>query len=181
MAFRPRYQFSFPYYRPETPDDHYRNNVFLERAFNLLPLPKTRNVKAFDYQINMAVGTEVDNVSISVNAELDEDFMIFFSGIVGQHSTAGLTSPGTVGGRVILTLYAYYEGTENSLQRMTDWTNPSTTNNFTKSSTVAYFKSPINGVVRFYTKVSYLNAGYGMINASVSTPIEMTVQSFGID
>jgi hypothetical protein len=177
----PRYQFAYPYYRPETPDDHYRNNVFLERAFNNLPQTKLWQEQLLTNQFGLVVGTEVLDASVTVSAEIGEQFLVCVSGLFGLTQINNNNVPSPAGTRGHMSLYAYREGTEFALQRVADWTVPTGGSNQWKFDCVGpLWKSDCNGLVRFYVKVSYLSAYYAYAATSSTAPFTMTVISYGI-
>lgn len=184
MASRPRYQFAFPYYRPEIPDDHYRNNVFLERAFNALPLPKiwyeTRTSNVF----GLVVGDEIPDVSLAVPSEVGEQFVIQTCLFLGLSSNSTSNVPSNPGERATISLYVRADGAETQIQRIADWTVPSAgaaSFNQARFDTTSYYKSHTDGVLRFYWKVSSATLTYPYIAASATVPTTMLITSYGID
>jgi hypothetical protein len=178
-------------YRPVTEDDHYLNNRFVERIFNALPIPKLWHARKSTNQFGLVVNTEVSDLTLTVPAVVGEQFMVNVSMLAGESSSLVTNGPGTVGGRVIIALYASYNGTDQLVQRVVDCSNslktftaPSTVTvtNFGKFATAAYFVSPVNGNIRFYMKCTNLIDGAvsAYVPASATTNSEMTVQSFGI-
>lgn len=183
MASRPRYQFAFPYYRPEIPDEHYRNNVFLERAFNGLPLPKiwyeTRTSNVF----GLVVGNEIPDISLAVPSEIGEQFVIETCLLLGLSSSSTTNVPSNAGERAHISLYVRADGVETQIQRIADWTVPAGTGNVNqaKFATTSFYKSHTDGVLRFYCKVSLATLTYPYIAASSTVPTTIMVTSFGID
>ena len=189
MTVPDRYKLSFPVYRPVNEDDHFLNNRFVERIFNALPITKFWHARRSSNQYGLVVGTEVQDLTLTVPAVIGEQFMVNVSMLAGESSNPAASGPGTVGGRVIIALYASYNGTDQLVQRVVDHSNtyktitPTVTlTNFGKFATAAYFVSPVNGNVRFYLKCTNLvdTAVSAYVSASTTTNSEMTVQSFGV-
>jgi hypothetical protein len=188
MTVPERYRLSFPVYRPVNEDDHYLNNRFVERIFNALPITKFWHARRSSNQYGLVVGTEVQDLTLTVPAVIGEQFMVNVSMLAGESANSATSGPGTVGGRVIIALYASYNGTDQLVQRVVDHSNgyktisPATLVNFGKFATAAYFVSPVNGNIRFYMKCTNLVDGAvsAYVSASTATNSEMTVQSFGV-
>lgn len=183
---QPRFQFAYPYYRPETPEDHYRNNVFLERAFNNLPQAKLWHAERIANQFGLVVGDEIPDATVTVSAEVGEQFLVDVSGLFGLSQTNNGNVPPGAGIRGHISLYAYRDSTEFQLQRVGDLVVPSVVGaglaspNLVKFGAYAFWRSDFNGVVRFYMKVSFINAGYVWIAAGSTVPLTMTVTSYGV-
>lgn len=181
MTVPNKYRLSFPVYRPKNEDDHYLNNRFVERIFNELPITKIDSARKSSSQYGMAAGDEVTGLQVVVPAVINQQFVISVNGLAGNSSSSSTSTPGVVGGRVIVSLMASYNGTDVVVQRFADWIVPTTAASGTYSSVSTYWQSPINGNVRFFLKCTLLTGtgAYGYVAADSSANTEITVQSFG--
>jgi len=190
MTVPERYKLSFPVYRPVTEDDHYLNNRFVERIFNALPIPTLSYASRTSNYFGLLVGDEIPDASVSVRAETGQQFLIHNSGLMGLSTSNTSSVTPAAGTRGHAGLYVYADGVETLVQRIADWTVPTTTVaapgvstggvNQWKFDTTAYYQSASNTVLRFYWKVTFLSSGYVYVAATTTVPLTITVVSYGV-
>jgi hypothetical protein len=182
MNLRERYGLALPFYRPESVEQHYQNNLYIENAFNALPIPRTYvGQQEFNFY-GITFDTEI--IRVQVRAERNEQFLVSATGLFGSSANTTAQTPGTVGNRVQVHVSAYYDGNPVNpfVARIGDFICPVAASSITKFNDTFYWKSPITGMVDFALSCRVISGGgYGWVAAAPTVPTQLIVRALGVE